>query len=70
MSLTLDDKKAIIAYRIQKSNQTMVEASDCAQMGHWSLAANRLYYALFHLASALLIDKGYTSKTHNGIFVL
>lgn len=70
MSLTLDDKKAIIAYRIQKSDQTMVEASDCAKMGHWSLAANRLYYALFHLASALLIDKGYTSKTHNGIICI
>ena len=70
MSLTIDDKKAIIAYRIQKSDQTMVEASDCAKMGHWSLAANRLYYALFHLASALLIDKGYTSKTHNGIICI
>ena len=70
MSLTIDDKKAIIAYRIQKSEQTMVEARDCAKMGHWSLAANRLYYALFHLASALLIDKGYTSKTHTGIICI
>lgn len=70
MALTIDDKKAIIAYRIQKSEQTMVEARDCARMGHWSLAANRLYYALFHIASALLIDKGYTSKTHSGIICI
>lgn len=70
MALTIDDKKAIIAYRIQKSEQTMVEARDCAKMGHWSLAANRLYYALFHVASALLVDKGYTSKTHSGIICI
>lgn len=70
MALTIDDKKAIIAYRIQKSEQTMTEAHDCAKMGHWSLTANRLYYALFHVASALLIDKGYTSKTHSGIICI
>lgn len=70
MALTIDDKKAIIAYRIQKSEQTMIEARDCAKMGHWNLAANRLYYALFHVASALLVDKGYTSKTHSGIICI
>ena len=48
----------------------MIEARDCAKMGHWSLAANRLYYALFHVASALLVDKGYTSKTHSGIICI
>lgn len=70
MALTLDDKRAIIAYRIRKSEQTMIEAQDCAKMKHWSLAANRLYYTLFHVASALLVDKGYTSKTHNGIICI
>ena len=48
----------------------MIEAKDNAKMKHWSLTANRLYYALFHMASALLIDKGYTSKTHNGILCI
>ena len=70
MALTIDEKKAIIAYRMQKSAQTMIEARDNASMKHWSLAANRLYYALFHMASALLIDKGYMSKSHNGIICI
>lgn len=70
MALTIDEKKAIIAYRIQKSAQTMIEARDNASLKHWSLAANRLYYALFHMASALLVDKGYISKTHNGIICI
>lgn len=70
MALTIDEKKAIIAYRIEKSRKTMIEARDNAKMKHWSLAANRLYYALFHIVSALLVDKGYTSKTHSGILCI
>lgn len=58
MPLNLTDKKSIIAYRIEKSGHTMTEAEDNAKLGHWSLVANRLYYTLFHMASALLLDKG------------
>ena len=66
MALNFTDKKSIIVYRIEKSRQTMVEAHDCANLLHWSLAANRLYYALFHMASALLLDKGISFKSHAG----
>lgn len=62
MALTLEEKRAIIAYRLQKSEQAMVEARDNAQLKHWNLVANRLYYAVFHAATALLIDKGFSSK--------
>ena len=37
MALTIDEKKAIIAYRIQKSAQTMIEARDNDSLKHWSL---------------------------------
>ena len=70
MALTLDEKKAIISYRIQKSQQTFIEAKDNAKMNHWNLVANRMYYALFHMASALLIDKGFMSKTHSGVICI
>ena len=39
MALTTDEKRAIIAYRVEKSRQTMIEARDNADMKHWSLAA-------------------------------
>ena len=58
MAMTADDKRAIIAYRLQKADQVMIEARDNARLGHWSLVANRLYYALFHAGSALVMDKG------------
>lgn len=45
----------------------MIEAQDNAKLDHWNLVANRLYYAVFHLATALLIDKGYSTKSHAGV---
>ena len=35
-------------------------------MGHWTLAASRLYYAAYYASSALLVSAGYTAKTHEG----
>jgi len=70
MGLSLDEKRAILNYRIQKAEKALVEAKDNAKLEHWNLVANRLYYAVFHIASALLIDKGFTAKSHNGIFCL
>ena len=60
MPLSIEEKKSIIAYRVQKADSVFIEASDNATMNHWNLVANRLYYAVFHMASALLIDKGWT----------
>lgn len=70
MPLSIDEKKAIISYRIQKAKATMIEAQDNAKLGHWNLVANRLYYAAFHIITALLTDKGLFSKTHNGVICL
>ena len=70
MALSLEEKRAIVNYRIQKAQNTMIEAKDNANLKHWNLVANRLYYAVFHMASALLIDKGFTAKSHNGIFCI
>ena len=66
MALSEEEKKAIITYRMEKAKQTFVEAEDNAALKHWNLVANRLYYAAFHAASALLISRGLSAKTHNG----
>ncbi len=70
MSLTTEERKALADYRLEKSDQSMVEAKDNARLGHWTLAANRLYYALFHAANALLVSKELTAKTHSGVISL
>ena len=66
MPLTDEERKAIVVYRLEKSNDAIVEAKDCASLGHWTLAANRLYYAAYYASSALLISAGYAAKTHDG----
>lgn len=67
MALEMQDKRAIIAYRLEKADAVMIEAKDNAGLKHWTLAANRLYYAVFHAATALLIDKSLTAKSHAGV---
>jgi uncharacterized protein (UPF0332 family) len=66
MPLNIDDKKSIIKYRVEKSASTMIEAKDNAKLGHWNLVANRLYYALFYMIAALLLDKDIQFKSHAG----
>jgi uncharacterized protein (UPF0332 family) len=66
MPLTEEERKAIIMYRLEKADDTFVEAKDCSAMGHWTLAANRLYYASYYASSALLISAGFAAKSHEG----
>lgn len=70
MTLSIEEKKAIIDYRIEKSKQTFKEAVENAQLGNWSLVANRLYYSIFYITLALNLNNGDTAKSHAGTFSL
>lgn len=59
MPLTDEERRAIVVYRLEKAEGALVEARDCASLGHWTLAANRLYYAAYYASSALLISAGH-----------
>jgi uncharacterized protein (UPF0332 family) len=65
--LTDDERDALVKYRLEKAGETLVEASDCAKMNHWTLAANRLYYSAYYASSALLIQNGVVAKSHEGV---
>lgn len=66
--LTIEEKASIIQYRRQKAYANLNEAKEVAKLEFWNLVGNRLYYAAFHMASALLLDKGLMAKSHSGIF--
>jgi uncharacterized protein (UPF0332 family) len=55
MSLTDDEREAIVSFRIQKAKDTLDEAEGIATLGYWNAVANRLYYACFYITSALLL---------------
>lgn len=64
--LTPEERKAIIRFRIEKARKSFDEVKAVAGLGYWSLAGNWLYYATYYMASALLLDKGISAKTHAG----
>ena len=41
-----------------------------AGIGHWNACANRLYYACFYAASALLLKHGLAASKHTGVQAL
>lgn len=68
--LSDEERQAIVSYRIEKAFETLAEARDCGAMNHWTLAANRLYYAAYYASSALLINNELQAKTHYGVITL
>lgn len=67
MSMNASDIEAVIYYRKQKSYATLKEAEDMIESAHWNLAIQRLYYAAFYMASALLLKNKVSAQTHNGV---
>lgn len=66
MSLREEDRKVLVILELEKSDKTLSEMEVQLQNGLWGLAANRLYYALFHAVSALLISEKHEVGTHRG----
>lgn len=59
MSLTDEERSAIVAYRMEKADVAMEDANQLSEWRRWSAAANRLYYAIYYAATALLINNGH-----------
>ena len=70
MTLNKAEREAVVKYRLERANKTLAEAVCNIENACWHTAANRLYYACFYAACALLIDNGHTARTHNGVFSL
>lgn len=67
MTLTQEERAAIVAYRIEKAKSTIKEVKDVGALGYWTLSANRLYYAAYYACVALLISHGIDATTHKGV---
>ena len=70
MGLTEDERKAIVLLRLDNAKQTLADAKIIADNKLWKAAANRLYYACFYAANALMVKFGLQAKTHAGIIRL
>lgn len=62
-----DSKKALIAYRTQRAYETLKEAEVMKREAFYNAAINRLYYACYYAAVALLLKYDIQTQTHNGV---
>ena len=67
MTLSDEERKTLVEYRIQRANETWKETQEIIKGHLWYAAANRMCYACYYLTSALLISHGLTANTHAGI---
>ena len=70
MSLTENERKEVVRFRLEKANDTLVEIPVLMENKFYRTAANRLYYACFYAVTALLINDGYEAHTHSGVKAL
>jgi len=69
MSLTDEERTTLVVLEMEKAEKTFSEIEILVNAGLWSTAANRLYYAVFHAVSALLIKDGHKVQTHQGTHI-
>jgi len=70
MKLTESERKAIVKYRIERAHDTFLDVELAINNLRLNNAANRLYYACYYAAMALLINNEYEARTHDGVKTL
>ena len=66
MSLKQEERQIIVDLELEKAYSIFSEHEGLTEKGYWNTLANRLYYALFHAVSALLIFDGHEVGSHKG----
>jgi uncharacterized protein (UPF0332 family) len=64
MTLPEKDKSVLIKYRINRANETIIEAKEALELNHLILAVNRIYYACFYSVEALMLTRNFSTKNH------
>ncbi|MDF9829068.1 HEPN domain-containing protein [Parabacteroides sp. PF5-6] len=67
MTLTNEDREAIVSYRIENAHKELKALQILIDNELWNNAMSRLYYACFYAVSALLISYGIETQTHRGV---
>lgn len=70
MGLNEEECRIIVRLEYDKATSIMQQIEGLQSLGYWDNITNRLYYALFHAVSALLIHDKHSVNTHRGVVVL
>ena len=63
-------KLEVVSYRIQRANEAIDDAQADLDQGRFNSASNRVYYAMFYAALALLATRDLSSSRHSGVIAL
>ena len=61
------EKADLIEYRLKRALETLQEIEIHLKNGLWNTAINRLYYACYYAATALLLHNDIKASTHSGV---
>lgn len=69
MKSSMDEQSRhdLIEYRLKRAVETLKEADYNAKGHYYNAAVNRLYYACYYAASALMLNDSLDASTHKGV---
>ena len=67
IGLTEENYDALSRYRQERAHETLAEIPYLCQQGYYNTAINRLYYACYYAAVALLTKHHISTNTHSGV---
>lgn len=70
MNLNDEERKIMVEFEIEKAHRLIDQFPILENAKLWDTLANRVYYAVFHAVTALLIKNGLHAESHQGVSVL
>ena len=67
IGLTEENYEALSRYRQERAHETLAEIPYLREQGYYNTATNRLYYACYYAAVALLAKYHISTNTHAGV---
>ena len=68
--LTDENYEALSRYRQERAHETLAEIPYLREQGYYNTAVNRLYYACYYAAVALLTKHHISAGTHAGVKIM
>lgn len=66
-TLTEEQRRDIVRYRMENARKMLEEEKNHRSNGFFNTAVNRMYYACYYAATAMLISMGIEVKSHDGV---
>lgn len=70
MSLNPEERESMVSVEIERAERMLNEFPIYVENKLWNTLVNRMYYTVFHAATALLIKNKLHASTHQGVYVL